>query len=124
MIRKFIAALVLAPLAICLTAFAVANRQLVVVSFDPFDPTDPAFIMEPRLYVLVLVLVIGGVILGGSAAWIGQGKWRSRARRLEAEVRALRLENERLLGRASVAHPTSASLPIVDAPRLTIQPPR
>ena len=124
MIRKSIAILILAPLAICLTAFAVANRQAVVVSFDPFDPTDPAFIMEPRLYILILALVIGGVILGGTAAWIGQNKWRIRVRRLDAEVRRLRQENERLQRRAGSSDPATAALPLVDAPRLTMLPPR
>jgi hypothetical protein len=122
MIRKFIAVLILAPLAICLTAFAVANRQNVVVSFDPFNPADPAFVMEPRLYALILVLVIGGVILGGTAAWMGQSKWRTRVRRLEAEARRLRHENERLQRRAGVAGPATSSLPLVEAPRLTMPP--
>jgi hypothetical protein len=122
MIRKFIAVLILAPLAICLTAFAVANRQNVVVSFDPFNPADPAFVMEPRLYALILVLVIGGVILGGTAAWMGQSKWRTRVRLLEAEARRLRHENERLQRRAGVAEPATSSLPLVEAPRLTMPP--
>ena len=122
MIRKFIALLILAPLAICLTAFAVANRQTVIVSFDPFDPSNPAFVMEPRLYALILVLVIGGVILGGIAAWIGQGRWRTRVRRLEVETRRLRHENERLQRRAGIADPEAVSLPLVEAPRLTMPP--
>ena len=124
MIRKLVAALVLAPLAICLTAFAVANRQTVVVSFDPFNPADPAFVIEPRLYALILVLIIAGVILGGSAAWMGQSKWRMRVRHLETEARTLRHENERLQRRAGVADHATAALPLVDAPRLTITPPR
>ena len=124
MIRKFVAILILAPLTICLTAFAVANRQTIVVSFDPLDPSNPAFTMEPRLYALILVLVIGGVVLGGAAAWLGQSKWRTRVRRLEAEARRLRQENERLQRRAGIADPATAALPLVDAPRLTMLPPR
>ena len=42
MIRKFVTALILVPLAIVFIAFAVANRQTVVVSFDPFDQAHPA----------------------------------------------------------------------------------
>jgi hypothetical protein len=118
------AVLILAPLTICLTAFAVANRQTVVVSFDPFDPSNPAFIMEPRLYALILALIIGGVILGGTAAWLGQSKWRTRVRSLETEARRLRQDNERLQRRAGMADPGTASLPLVDAPRLTMPPSR
>jgi len=120
MIRKLIALLILAPLTICLTAFAVTNRQPIKVSFDPFDPSNPDFTMEPRLYVLILILVIGGVILGGTAAWLGQSKWRSRVRRLEAEARRLRQENERLQRRAGITEPVTVALPLVDAPRLTM----
>ena len=43
MIRKIITALILVPLAIVFIALAVANRQTVVVSFDPLDPAQPAF---------------------------------------------------------------------------------
>ena len=42
MLRRIIAALILVPLAIVLIAFAVANRQDVTVSFDPFSSVAPA----------------------------------------------------------------------------------
>ena len=42
MIRKLVSALILVPLAIVLIAFAVANRDIVTVSLDPFDHADPA----------------------------------------------------------------------------------
>ena len=37
MLRKIVAAVILVPLAIIIIAFAVANRQIVTVSFDPFN---------------------------------------------------------------------------------------
>ena len=90
MMRKIVKALVLIPLAIILIALAVANRQVVTVSFDPFDRVDPAFSLALPLYVLILALVIAGVILGGVAAWMRQGKWRGRARQAETQARELR----------------------------------
>ena len=36
-IRKIIAAVILVPLAVIIIAFAVANRQIVTVSRDPFS---------------------------------------------------------------------------------------
>ena len=42
MLRKLVFWLLLVPLAIVILMFAVANRELVTVSFDPFDPTAPA----------------------------------------------------------------------------------
>ncbi len=40
--RKFFTALVLIPLGLIFIVFAVANRHLVTVSFDPFNSTDPS----------------------------------------------------------------------------------
>lgn len=109
MIRKIAKALVLIPLAIIIVALAVANRQIVTVSFDPFDRSEPAFSLALPLYVLILALVIAGVLLGGAAAWLRQGKWRWRARLAESQARELRLENDQLKRR--------------DAPRLPGLPP-
>jgi uncharacterized integral membrane protein len=96
MIRKLVTALILVPLAIVFVSLAVANRQLIAVSFDPFDDAHPAFSVSLPLFALILILLIGGVILGGTASWLRQGKWRGRARRFEIEARKLRQENERL----------------------------
>ena len=86
MLRKIVAALILVPLAVVIVAFAVANRQIVTVSFDPFSPERPAASVTLPLFALVIVLLILGVLIGGIAAWLRQGKWRRTARRLEREV--------------------------------------
>lgn len=96
MFRKIVTAVVLVPLAIVIVAFAVANRQAIVVSFDPFDSVNPAYAATLPLFVLIFVLVIFGVVLGGAAAWLGQMRWRWAARRAESENRELRLENDLL----------------------------
>ena len=70
MIRKFITALILVPLAIAFAAFAVANRQTILISFDPFDQAHPAFVLSVPLFALILTLVIGGVVIGGVAAFL------------------------------------------------------
>src|SRR6266700_3024087 len=96
--RKLFAALVLVPLGIVFVMFAVANRQIITVSFDPFDTVNPAFKMEIPLWALIFVLVGLGVLVGGIAAWLKQHKWRSRARRAGAE------------GRRDAAHPAAGRL--------------
>jgi NADH:ubiquinone oxidoreductase subunit 3 (subunit A) len=88
--RKFIVAAVLVPLAIVIVMFAVANRQIATVSFDPFDSAHPAFAVKLPLFIMIFVLVGLGVVVGGVAAWLGQRQWRVRARRAEAEARDLR----------------------------------
>ena len=44
--RKFFAIAVLVPLAIIIVMFAVANREIITVSFDPFDTAHPALRAE------------------------------------------------------------------------------
>jgi uncharacterized integral membrane protein len=92
MIRKIATAVVLVPLAVIIIAFAVANRQTVTVSFDPFDAAQPAYAASLPLFVLILILVIFGVLLGGIVTWMRQARWHWAARRAEKENRELRLE--------------------------------
>src|SRR5438094_9936199 len=88
--RKIVTAFVLVPLAIIIVMFAVANREIITVSFDPFDSTRPAFALKMPLFVLIFVLVGVGVVVGGIAAWLKQHKWRVRTRRAEWEAKQLR----------------------------------
>ncbi|MGA8357538.1 MAG: LapA family protein, partial [Xanthobacteraceae bacterium] len=83
MLRKIVAALILVTLGVILIAFAVANRQAVTVSFDPFNTANPAASVALPLFALVIVLLIAGVVIGGSASWLRHGRWRRTARRLE-----------------------------------------
>jgi len=96
MIRKVLFWLLLVPLAIVILMFAVANRELVTVSFDPFNETMPAASVSVPLFVLIFLLVILGVIIGGSAAWLRQSGYRRAARQHDAEMAALRREIETL----------------------------
>jgi uncharacterized integral membrane protein len=88
--RKAIAIAVLVPLALLIVMFAVANREIITVSFDPFDSAHPALAFKMPLFMLIFALVTVGVVVGGIAAWLKQHKWRMRARRAEAEARDLR----------------------------------
>jgi uncharacterized integral membrane protein len=91
-LRRTIAALILVPLAVVIIAFAVANRQNVTVSLDPFSSDVPAASVHGPLFLVLVAVLILGVILGGVAAWLRQAKWRRTARRLEREVADLRSE--------------------------------
>ncbi len=80
MIRKIVTALLLILLALVLISFAVANRQIVTVSLDPFDQANPALVVSQPMYLVVFVVLIAGVVIGGCAAWLRQARWRGRAR--------------------------------------------
>ncbi len=90
--RKLVTIFVLVPLAVLIVMFAVANREIITVSFDPFDSAQPALALRMPLFVLIFVLVGVGVLIGGMAAWLKQHRWRVRARRAEADARRLRAE--------------------------------
>jgi uncharacterized integral membrane protein len=100
MMRKITAVLVLVPLGVLIVVFAVANRQTVLVSFDPFSAIDPAYAVRLPLFMLIFALVIIGVIVGGFAAWLRQASWRRTARALDADVRVLHQELEAMRRRA------------------------
>jgi uncharacterized integral membrane protein len=88
--RKFFKALVLIPLGLLFVVFAVANRHLVTVSFDPFNSTDPSLAITLPLFVVLIVVAIAGVVAGGTATWFRQRHWRRAARRHEADARRTR----------------------------------
>ena len=88
--RKFLTALVLIPLGLIFIVFAVANRHLVTVSFDPFNASDPSVSFTLPLFVLIIVMAILGVVAGGAATWFRQRRWRRAARQHEADARAAR----------------------------------
>src|SRR4051812_16758537 len=114
--RKFFAIAVLVPLAIIIVMFAVANREIIAVSFDPFDTAHPAYALKLPLFVLIFVLVTLGVVVGGIAAWLRQHKWRMRARRAEAEARDLRVRLDAEQPRRNVPATVEASPPFVVPP--------
>jgi uncharacterized integral membrane protein len=107
MFRKIITASVVIPLLIVVVGFAVANRQAVTVSFDPFSSANPAYAVTLPLFIIIFVLLIIGVIIGGVAAWMRQASWRRSARRLDAQVRDLHGEIEAMRS----GHPGRADEP-------------
>jgi uncharacterized integral membrane protein len=119
-LRKVVAAIVLVPLAIIIIGFAVANRENVTISLDPFGPNSAAGWQTQPLFVVVIVALILGVIVGGTAAWLRQTKWRRAARRLEREVANLRAEVETLKRSSVPVHIPETAEP---AERLRISPP-
>ncbi len=90
--RKFFTAVVLIPLGLIFVVFAVANRHLVTVSFDPFNSTDPSIAITLPLFVVIIAVAIVGVVAGGSATWFRQRHWRRAARRHEADARQARAQ--------------------------------
>ena len=99
--RKFLTTLIVIPLGLIFVIFAVANRHLVTVSFDPFNSTDPSIAVTLPLFVVIIAVAILGVIAGGCATWFRQRRWRRAARQHEADARRARAEVADLRAAAS-----------------------
>ena len=120
MFRKIVTAIIVVPLVAVIVAFAVANRQAVTVSFDPFSSASPAYAATLPLFAIIFAALILGVLIGGIAAWIRQSKWRRAARRLDGEVRALHDEIETIRRRFGTSEKAA---PPQDAGPLAVIPP-
>jgi uncharacterized integral membrane protein len=109
--RKFFSALVVIPLGILFVVFAVANRHLVTVSFDPFNSVDPWIAVSMPLFVVIIAVAMLGVAAGGTATWFRQRHWRRAARQHEAEARRARSEIADLRTAAAASRVGVAQLP-------------
>lgn len=94
MIRRMVGWFVLVPLCLVLIVFALANRQLVIVNFNPVAPVEslasPGYGV-PLFFVIYAVLLIG-VLLGGVATWFAQSHHRQEKRRLRRESERLSVD--------------------------------
>jgi uncharacterized integral membrane protein len=89
------------PIAIIVVSFAIANRQWITISFDPFSKDAPFAAIDMPLWVLFFCGVFFGLIAGWIACWFAQSKWRRSAKdtrkelvRTQTEASQLRREIE------------------------------
>jgi uncharacterized integral membrane protein len=107
--RQFLKALILLPVAIAVVLLAVANRGPVTISFDPFSGGTPEFAATVPLYAALLAALAVGVMIGGVASWLTQGKHRRARRQTQREAQRLRAETERLRARTGSQVPALSS---------------
>jgi hypothetical protein len=107
---KILKWLAFTPLVLIGLAFAIANRHLTTVSFDPFNGND---ISSPQITVPLFIVLFSatafGIVLGGIAVWLAQGKSRRAAR--EAKIAASRWQAEADRLRQQVATVTTPANP-------------
>jgi uncharacterized membrane protein YciS (DUF1049 family) len=104
--RGILKAIILVPLALVAVAFAVGNKANVKVSFDPFAGS-PDYMIEPPLFAVVFVALILGVLLGGIATWIGQGRHRRAERMYRRDVERLRSDVDRMRASSGSVAPSA-----------------
>jgi hypothetical protein len=97
--RAFLNALWMLPVAVVVVLLAVANRDPVTVSLDPFSRGGPLISYSVPLWALLFGAVAFGVIVGGCGAWLAQGRNRRERRQARREANHLRAEADRLRAR-------------------------
>ncbi len=104
------------PLIAVAVIFAIANRELTTLDLWPFE-------LSPRLplFVILLVCVAFGLVVGGLATWLSAAPGRQRARQArrrvaELEREAVRLRQERDHAATVAAPPADSGQPGLPAP--------
>ena len=113
--KKILTWLFWGPVAVLVIGVAVANRHFVKFSLDPLSTSDPLFSAELPLFVLLLAAVLVGLLIGGAASWINQGKYRRAAREGRHDAARWRRQAESAEHRTEAASPGLAQLPSPDA---------
>jgi uncharacterized integral membrane protein len=88
--RKFFSMVTVLFLGLVFVIFAVANRHLVTVSFDPFNSTNPSVAVRMPLFIVMIAMAMIGVLAGGMMTWFRQRRWRRAARQFEADAKQMR----------------------------------
>jgi uncharacterized integral membrane protein len=92
--RNLLTALIVIPVAAVLIVLALANRDAVTLSIDPFTPATSIYSIQLPLFIVILVSVAIGLVIGSVADWLQQGRYRREARHGRAELRRLEAEAE------------------------------
>ncbi|RVC41246.1 DUF1049 domain-containing protein, partial [Mesorhizobium sp. M4A.F.Ca.ET.090.04.2.1] len=67
MFNRFMLVVVFVPLAVVLIALAVANREPIAFTLDPFNPGNPALTLKLPLFVFLFLALAIGMIVGSMA---------------------------------------------------------
>lgn len=95
-LKKTIWLFVILPAGVVLVALALANRHTVRLVLDPLTPDNPVLSIEAPFFLFLFGSAIVGLLMGGAATWLGQGRWRRTARQRSQEATELRREADRL----------------------------
>jgi uncharacterized integral membrane protein len=95
-LRRILWLLTAFPAAALLITLAVANRHSVRLVLDPFRPETPVLSVVLPFYGFLFGALLIGVILGGTATWLSQSRWRRTARVRTGEAKRWQSEADRL----------------------------
>ena len=110
-LKRLVWLLIAVPVGAALVSIAVANRQMVLLKLDPFRPDNPIIGLNLPLYAYIFGALFAGMILGGIAVWLGQGRWRKRVRERTHEANRWYREATRLDREIKATESASRGLP-------------
>ena len=88
---KRISWIITIPVTILIVVFVLSNRQVVEIDVWPLELS-----LSGPLYLVMILALILGFVIGAGAMWISAGASRKRARQAERQVRSLNAEVARL----------------------------
>lgn len=91
-IKRFAFWLILVPISLIFIAFALTNRQPVILSLNPFAVLDSTAGAEMPLFFAVFIFFLFGALVGAFITWNTQRPWRNAVKRQTKEIEALRNE--------------------------------
>ncbi|MBE7182944.1 MAG: DUF1049 domain-containing protein [Methylobacterium mesophilicum] len=103
LIHRIVLVVILVPLAVLLVTLAVANRELVSFTLDPFNPGSAGLTMTLPFFVWLFLALGLGLLIGSTATWLRQGHYRRLARNRGREAETLR--REQAANAAAMAQP-------------------
>src|SRR5262245_65175861 len=78
--RKLVLALIVVPLGFVLVTLAVVNRTETTLILDPFGGSEGGYALQGPFFLFLLGAFALGLVVGGTATWFRQGRWRRTAR--------------------------------------------
>jgi hypothetical protein len=95
-LRRILSLLLAFLLGVVIVALAITNRHGVQLILDPLNPENPALSVVLPFYAYLFGALVLGVILGGVATWLSQGRWRKTARAQGQRAARYQAEADRL----------------------------
>lgn len=116
MLRLLFWLFVVIPSGALFVVLALANRHDVRLGLDPFRPNAPVISLEAPMFAFLFGALFLGLLLGGIASWIAQGKWRQLARTRTREAYRWKTEADKLMREQEMAR-MGAGAAALPAPR-------
>ncbi|WP_332065243.1 LapA family protein [Bartonella sp. CB189] len=88
--KRILLAIILVPLAILLIAFIMANRQMVILTINPFRINSENFTYQAPLFIWLFVFFSLGVLLSGIISWFTCMKCKKALKESKAELEKLK----------------------------------